>query len=68
MELYAHLKDIPRPTIPEKVQELLKMVDLYDSRKTLSKNLSGGQKRKLSIGFKIFFWFNLILFILTFVL
>lgn len=32
-----------------KIEALLRKVDLYDSRQTYAKNLSGGQKRKLSI-------------------
>ena len=51
LELYAKLKGIPNKDIPSKIDTLLRKVDLYDSRKTLSKDLSGGQKRKLSIGF-----------------
>ena len=33
-----------------KVSSLLKEIDLADQRDTLSKDLSGGQKRKLSVG------------------
>ena len=33
-----------------KVSSLLMEIDLADQRDTLSKDLSGGQKRKLSVG------------------
>lgn len=32
-----------------KIEDLLQKLDLIDSKNTLAKNLSGGQKRKLSI-------------------
>nr|QUF59433.1 ATP-binding cassette transporter Abca5 [Brachionus angularis] len=49
LELFAYLKGIPRKEIKSKTEELLRKVDLYDSKDQLSKNLSGGQKRKLNI-------------------
>ena len=55
LELYARLKGISPKEIHSKCENLLRKVDLYDSRKTLAKDLSGGQKRKLSIGWSIFF-------------
>lgn len=35
--------------VPERSEELLKLVDLYDMRKTYFTNLSGGQKQKLGL-------------------
>jgi ATP-binding cassette subfamily A (ABC1) protein 5 len=43
------LKGIPKKEIQGKIDDLLQKVDLVDSKKTYAKNLSGGQKRKLSI-------------------
>ena len=49
LELFAMLKGVSSDAIPGKVEDLLRKVDLWDSRTTFSKDLSGGQKRKLSI-------------------
>jgi ATP-binding cassette, subfamily A (ABC1), member 5 len=49
LELYASLKGVPKNLIKQKTNELLEKVGMIDSKNTLAKNLSGGQKRKLSI-------------------
>ena len=49
LELYARLKGLKSKEIAAKIEDLLVKVDLVDSKKTHAKNLSGGQKRKLSI-------------------
>ena len=66
LELYARLKGLPSKDIQSKVETLLRKVDLYDSRYTLSKDLSGGQKRKLSIGNSLKLNFFILNIIMTF--
>ncbi|OMH81975.1 ABC transporter A family member 9 [Zancudomyces culisetae] len=46
---YARLKGIPAREERQVVEKIIKDVDLYSKRNALSKNLSGGQKRRLSI-------------------
>ncbi|KAI1884433.1 hypothetical protein AGOR_G00226350 [Albula goreensis] len=47
---YAQLKGYPREKIPEEVDRIICMLNLEDKRFARSKTLSGGMKRKLSIG------------------
>ncbi|XP_067087403.1 phospholipid-transporting ATPase ABCA3 isoform X2 [Osmerus mordax] len=47
---YAQLKGYPRQKIPAEVDRILHILNLEDKRQARSKTLSGGMKRKLSIG------------------
>ncbi|XP_035254594.1 LOW QUALITY PROTEIN: ATP-binding cassette sub-family A member 3 [Anguilla anguilla] len=47
---YSQLKGYPREKIPAEVDRILLMLNLQDKRHARSKTLSGGMKRKLSIG------------------
>ncbi|KAJ8398776.1 hypothetical protein AAFF_G00419730, partial [Aldrovandia affinis] len=47
---YAQLKGYPREKIPEEVDRIIRMLNLEDKRHARSKTLSGGMKRKVSIG------------------
>nr|APD26543.1 ATP-binding cassette transporter subfamily A member 5 X2 protein [Brachionus koreanus] len=49
LELYAYLKNMPRNQIKEKIEETLSKVGLIDCKHSRANQLSGGQKRKLSI-------------------
>jgi ATP-binding cassette subfamily A (ABC1) protein 3 len=49
LRLFASFKGCPSELIEEQVEKMLKEIDLYDERHQLSKTLSGGQKRKLSV-------------------
>lgn len=44
------LKGYPREKIPDEVDRTLRILNLEDKRHARSKTLSGGMKRKLSIG------------------
>ncbi|TSK87603.1 ATP-binding cassette sub-family A member 3 [Bagarius yarrelli] len=47
---YAQLKSYPREKIPEEVDRIIHILNLKDKKNARSKTLSGGMKRKLSIG------------------
>uniref|UniRef100_A0A452RDE1 ATP binding cassette subfamily A member 3 n=1 Tax=Ursus americanus TaxID=9643 RepID=A0A452RDE1_URSAM len=47
---YAQLKGLSRQKCPEEVQRMLHVLSLEDKQDSLSRFLSGGMKRKLSIG------------------
>uniref|UniRef100_A0A673NB84 ATP-binding cassette sub-family A member 3-like n=1 Tax=Sinocyclocheilus rhinocerous TaxID=307959 RepID=A0A673NB84_9TELE len=47
---YTQLKGYPRKKIPDEVDRILRILNLEDKRHARSKTLSGGMKRKLSIG------------------
>ncbi|KAF7698247.1 phospholipid-transporting ATPase ABCA3 [Silurus meridionalis] len=47
---YAQLKGYPREKIPDEVDRIIRILNLEDKRNARSKTLSGGMKRKLSIG------------------
>ncbi|XP_048350984.1 phospholipid-transporting ATPase ABCA3 [Sphaerodactylus townsendi] len=47
---YAGLKGFPVEKRPEEIDRILRILNLEEKRKSLSKALSGGMKRKLSIG------------------
>lgn len=44
------LKGYPASKCPEEINHILRILNLEDKRRSLSKALSGGMKRKLSIG------------------
>jgi len=50
LELYSVFKGVDKAKIPEEVEKIIIDIGLAEKRNYLSKNLSGGQKRKLSIG------------------
>jgi len=50
LEMYAVFKGVPAKDIPSEVEKTILDIGLSEKREYLSKNLSGGQKRKLSIG------------------
>jgi ATP-binding cassette, subfamily A (ABC1), member 3 len=50
LELVCELKDVPKHEIKSQVEETLNVVMLTEHQKKLSKQLSGGMKRKLSLG------------------
>ena len=50
LSLFAAFKGTPRPEIKAEVEKMIQSVGLTEKRKEYSKNLSGGQKRKLSVG------------------
>ncbi|TNN68845.1 ATP-binding cassette sub-family A member 3 [Liparis tanakae] len=47
---YAQLKGFPKDKIPDEVDRIIRVLNLEDKRLARSKTLSGGMKRKLSIG------------------
>uniref|UniRef100_A0A667ZNY8 ATP binding cassette subfamily A member 3 n=1 Tax=Myripristis murdjan TaxID=586833 RepID=A0A667ZNY8_9TELE len=47
---YAQLKGYPKDKIPAEVDRIIRILNLEDKRQARSKTLSGGMKRKLSIG------------------
>jgi len=50
LTLFAAFKGVPAREIPAAVESMIREVGLTEKRKTASKNLSGGMKRKLSVG------------------
>ena len=50
LEMYSVFKGVEASRIPEEVEKTIHDIGLEEKRDYLSKNLSGGQKRKLSIG------------------
>ena len=49
MRLFASFKGTDPNLIEGQVEKMLREIDLYDVKDQLSKTLSGGQKRKLSV-------------------
>ena len=49
MELHGVLYSIPKQTRRERMEQLLKLVELWDRKGSLVKTLSGGMKRRLEI-------------------
>lgn len=49
MEFHGVLYKIPRPTRRQRIEELLKYVELWDKKDQLVKHFSGGMKRRLEI-------------------
>ena len=50
LELFANLKGMNPKDIRNAVDKMITDLDLFDKRNDQSKDLSGGQKRKLSVG------------------
>ncbi|XP_015215344.2 phospholipid-transporting ATPase ABCA3 isoform X1 [Lepisosteus oculatus] len=50
LSFYAQLKGYPQEKTPEEVDRILRILNLEDKRRAHSRTLSGGMKRKLSIG------------------
>ena len=50
LELFAIFKGMKKSDVNNEVEKIIKDIDLDEKRDYLSKNLSGGQKRKLSVG------------------
>ncbi|XP_020292793.1 ATP-binding cassette sub-family A member 5-like [Pseudomyrmex gracilis] len=53
LEFFAAVRGIPRPKIQHEVKKTLKDIDLVEKADSFVKYLSGGQKRKLSVGIAI---------------
>lgn len=49
LRIFAGLKGVPAGEIERGIMELLADVDLMEKKDSLAKDLSGGQKRKLSV-------------------
>ncbi len=49
LRFHADVYDLPSRIFEERATEVLRMVELYDWRKTLVRNYSGGMKRRLEI-------------------
>ena len=50
LHLFAALKDYPADKIDQEVRSIIKLLKLTDKRNVLATQLSGGMKRKLSLG------------------
>ncbi len=50
LKLFAVIKGVPREHVDEEVESMIAAVNLTEKRNERSKTLSGGQKRKLSVG------------------
>jgi ATP-binding cassette subfamily A (ABC1) protein 3 len=50
LQLFCAIKGMPSESIARHVQEMIELVGLTEKKNALSAALSGGQKRKLSIG------------------
>lgn len=50
---FARLRGVPKQFINARVEKTLKQTDLWEARHRLSKNLSGGMRRRLSLGIAI---------------
>jgi ABC-2 type transport system ATP-binding protein len=49
MFFHAGLYGVPRSETPQKIEDLMKFIDLWDRRDSLVKTFSGGMKRRLEI-------------------
>ena len=49
LEIFGQLYNIPSKKLKEVIKEKLNAVELYDRRKDLVKNFSGGMKRRLNL-------------------
>ncbi|XP_034830996.1 phospholipid-transporting ATPase ABCA3 isoform X1 [Maniola hyperantus] len=47
---YSRLKGVPASKISDEVEHFVKLLELQEKRNVISKHLSGGQKRRLSVG------------------
>lgn len=50
LELYASFKGVPEDLIRKRVDKMVHEIELNDIQHQLANTLSGGQKRKLSVG------------------
>jgi ABC-type multidrug transport system ATPase subunit len=50
LTLFASFKGTPKSELKDEVEKMIQSVGLTEKRKARSKTLSGGQKRKLSVG------------------
>jgi len=50
LKLFAILKDYPSQLVEQEVEQILHLLKLTEKRNVLSTKLSGGMKRKLSLG------------------
>ncbi len=50
LQLYAGLKGVPRADVHKAVADTIALVGLTEKMRALAGTLSGGQKRKLSVG------------------
>jgi ABC-type multidrug transport system ATPase subunit len=50
LTLFASFKGTPKAELKEEVEKMIQSVGLTEKRKAFSRTLSGGQKRKLSVG------------------
>lgn len=50
LELFATFKGMDAKDIPQEVSKIIDDIDLKEKKDYISKNLSGGQKRRLSVG------------------
>ncbi|CAF1369748.1 unnamed protein product, partial [Rotaria sordida] len=53
LELIGQMRHMEKQSIKESIETILNLIGLTNDRKTLSKNLSGGMKRRLSIGISL---------------
>ncbi|UJR17400.1 hypothetical protein I4U23_004295 [Adineta vaga] len=53
LQLIAKMRHMSEQTMKESIETILQLVSLSNDRNTLSKNLSGGMKRRLSIGISL---------------
>src|SRR4051794_13250406 len=49
LELHAELYGVERSAVPDRMREVLQMVDLWDRRDTTVQTFSGGMRRRLEI-------------------
>ena len=49
LDFHATLYNVPGPTKAARIEEVLRMVELYDRRRHLVKDFSGGMKRRLEL-------------------
>lgn len=50
LQIFCIFKGVDPELIPSQIEQTMKDVDLQSKAGSYSKNLSGGQKRKLSVG------------------
>jgi ATP-binding cassette subfamily A (ABC1) protein 3 len=50
LQLFGVFKGVPARELPAAVDRMIRQVGLVEKRRVHSKNLSGGMKRKLSVG------------------
>jgi ABC-2 type transport system ATP-binding protein len=49
LDFHGRIYSLPKHTREQRIEELIKLVELTDKRNVLTKNLSGGMKRRLEI-------------------